>query len=103
VYNFWEHVVGNIYLGAQLNILLLLIKLYGLIKVLLGFSINVNFTLFMFGFMAYYSYTFRVWMAPHKGFWHLFVKLLIMNFFIATVYMTGLSLTGIMTPWWAFK
>lgn len=102
VYNFWEHVVGNIYLGAQLNILLLIIKLYGVLKVSLGYSITVNYTLFMFGFMAYYSYTFRVWMAPHKSFWHLFVKLLIMNFFIASVYMTGLSITSIMSPWWDF-
>jgi hypothetical protein len=101
-YNYWEHFLGNTYLAAQLNIFLLVIKLAGLIKVAMGLQPGINFTVFMFIYMIYYSYCFRVWMAPHKHWWALFFSLLVMNFFLSTVYMTGLSLTGMMSPWWNF-
>jgi Protein of unknown function (DUF3667) len=101
-YKYWEHFLGNTYLAAQLNIFLLAIDFFGFLKVVLGFSPNTSFTGFMFLYMFYYSYCFKVWMAPHKNRWSLLFSLLIMNFFLATIYMTGLSLTGLMTPWWNF-
>ena len=49
-------------------------------------------------FMFYYSFTFVKLMWPfvdRKGIsWRLFV----MNFLLATIYMTGFSISGIMTP-----
>jgi hypothetical protein len=99
-YNYWEHFLGNTYIAALLNILLVCIKLFGVVKTIFGYHPSVNFTFFMFIFMFYYSYCFRVWMAPHKGRWHLFGKLLIMNFFLSLIYITGFSLSGIMSPWW---
>jgi Protein of unknown function (DUF3667) len=101
-YNYWEHFLGNTYLAAQLNIFLLVIKLFGLMKVSLGLSLGTNFTAFMVLFMFYYSYCFKVWMAPRKSRFDLFFRILIMNFFLATIYLTGLSLAGLMTPWWNF-
>ncbi len=102
-YNYWEHFLGNTYLAAQLNIFLLTIKLFGLLKVLLGFGPDTNFTVFIFIYMLYYSYCFRIWMAPHKYWRSLFFSLVIMNFFLASIYLTGLSLAGLMTPWWDFS
>lgn len=99
-YNYWEHFLGNTYLAAMVNFIYLAIKILGLIKVALGMKYGVNFTLFMFGFMFYYSYAFKVWMHPRKNFWSLFFTLLVMNFFLSTIYMTAFSLTGIMSPWW---
>lgn len=99
-YNFWEHVIGNIFIAAQLNIILLSIKIFALIKVLLGFNPAVSFTVFMFIFMFYYSYCFKEWMRPHQSWWKLFFTLLLMNTFLSFIYITGFSLTGIMTPWW---
>jgi hypothetical protein len=99
-YNYWEHIIGNMFLAAQMNVILLIIKIFTLGKVFMGYSPNTNFTVFMFIFMFYYSYCFKVWMEPHKKRWSLFFTLLLMNTFISLVYLTGLSLTGIMSFWW---
>jgi Protein of unknown function (DUF3667) len=101
-YNYWEHFTANTFLAAQLNIMLLLIKFFAFFKVLIGLGPGVKFTAFMVLFMFYYSYCFRVWMAPHKNWWSLFFSFLIMNFFLSLIYMTGFSLTGIMEAWWKF-
>jgi hypothetical protein len=99
-YNYWEHFVGNTYMAAQLNVLQIFAKLFTLFKVALGYNTSLNYAIFMFGYMFYYSYCFRVWMAPHKNRWSIFLVLLIMNFLLSLVYLTGLSLAGIIEPWW---
>jgi Protein of unknown function (DUF3667) len=99
-YNYWEHFLINTYLGAQTNILLLGIKLFGLIKVSLKWDPNVNFTFAMFLFMTYYSFTFVPLMRPFYRQGTISLKLLLMNLFLAFVYMTGFSVSGIMSPWW---
>lgn len=99
-YNYWEHFLVNTYLGAQTNILLLGIKLFGLIKVSLNWSPYVNFTFAMFLFMTYYSFTFVALMKPFYKRSTITLRLLLMNLFLAFVYLTGFSLSGIMTPWW---
>ncbi len=103
-YNYWEHFLANTYLTAQLNIILLLIKLYALIKLLItGEFAAVNFSFFMFLFMAYYAHTFVGWMHPLKPWWKGVLRITAMNFCLASIYMTAFSLVGIMTPWWRFN
>lgn len=99
-FNYWEHFLANTFIAAMVNFLFLAVKLFGLGKIFLGMSVGVNFAAFMFFFMLYYSYSFKVLMAPHKGFWKLFFTFLIMNFFLSLIYLTAFSVTGIMTPWW---
>ncbi|MCU0321668.1 MAG: DUF3667 domain-containing protein [Chitinophagaceae bacterium] len=101
-YNYWEHFLGNTYLAALLNVLLVFYKLFGLAKVFLGLGYSINIAAFMFIYMFYYSYAFRKWMAPTTGFWPMFFRLLLMNFLLSFIYITVLSVTGIITPWWNF-
>jgi len=103
-YNYWEHFLANTYMAAQLNVILLLIKLYSLLKLLITHELaGVNFTFFMVIFMFYYGFTFSYLMRPFKSRGRGIVAIGVMNFFLAFVYMTGFSLAGIMQPWWDFK
>jgi hypothetical protein len=100
-YNYWEHFLGNTFMAAQLNVIMLGMRLLGLIKVFIGLNEGVNFTLFMVVFMFYYSTAFEQWMKPHrlkKG--QLFLKLFAMNFLLVFIYLTAFSLLGVMHPWW---
>jgi hypothetical protein len=54
----------------------------------------------MFFFMAYYGHALGGLMVQRNGFVKNIFILLVMNFFLATIYMTAFSLTGIITPWW---
>lgn len=102
-YNYWEHFLINTYIAAQLNIILLVIRIWGFIKVATGMAPGVNFSLFIAGFMTYYAIAFRVLMQPFGGKWKAFVYLLLMTVILAFVYLTALSFTGIMEPWWKLK
>jgi hypothetical protein len=99
-YNYWEHIIANMFLAAQLNVLLLLIKIFSVAKLYLGYNPNTNFTVFMFLFMGYYSYCFVAWMGQKKERLKLFFTLLLMNTILSFIYLTAFSLTGIMTKWW---
>lgn len=99
-YNYWEHFLINTYVAAYLNIFFLLIKFVQLIKYQFFNSYTVNYTIFMFFFMAYYGHVFGSLMHKKGSFWKIFFIMLVMNFFLASIYMTVFSLTGIMTPWW---
>ncbi len=102
-YNYWEHFLINTYMAAQLNIVLVLIKAYSLLKVSITHgSPEVNFTAFITFFMCYYGFTFGYLMRPVTNNFPGFLRILVMNFFLAIVYSTGFSLTGIMEPWWKF-
>jgi hypothetical protein len=102
-YNYWEHFLANTYVAAQLNILLVLIETFRLLKVLVSNDYSsVNFTLFMVLFMFYYAYTFRVLIQDFKSSIGAFFILFGMNCLLVIVYLTGLSLVGIMSPWWHF-
>jgi hypothetical protein len=102
-YNYWEHFLVNTYLGAQLNVLLLLIKISGLVKLLITHdSPEINISIFMTLFMLLYGFTFGGLLAPAtRGFKGALI-LMLMNFVLVWVYITGLSLIGVITPWWDF-
>lgn len=102
--NYWEHFLINTYMAAQLNIILLLIKIYGFIKLAItGEFSGVNFTFFMVLFMIYYAVAFSSIAKPFSKRWKGALTIFLMNFLLASTYMTAFSLAGIMAPWWNLK
>ncbi|CAN5631332.1 hypothetical protein BH11BAC3_BH11BAC3_08160 [soil metagenome] len=96
-YNFWEHILINTYLAAQLNVLLVIINVFSLLKYLITGSAGYSVTVFMTGFMVYYALTFSGLMnATEKGF-TLGIKLGVMCFLLASVYITAMIFAGIVT------
>ncbi|MEP6711489.1 MAG: DUF3667 domain-containing protein [Ferruginibacter sp.] len=94
-YNFWEHILINTYLAAQLNVLLVLINLFSLLKYLITGSGSYSITVFMTGFMVYYALTFSGLMKQGKrGFIH-GLKLGLMCFLLSSVYITAMIFAGI--------
>jgi hypothetical protein len=99
-YNYWEHFLVNTYLAAYLNVFFLIINVFSVVKFYVTGSGNINYTFFMFFFMAYYAHAFGGLLTEKGKFMQTFLRLFIMDFFLATIYMTAFSFTGIMTPWW---
>lgn len=99
-YNYWEHFLINCFLATYLNVFFLFINIYQLAKYFITNSLEVNYTSFMFLFMAYYGFTFGRLMKEKENFLKIVLRLALMNFLLVLVYMTAFSLTGIMTPWW---
>lgn len=101
-YNFWEHTLVNTYLAAQLNLIVILLQLFILIKFLITGSPRYPYlvftTIFMTGFMTYYATTFSTLMRQKESSWLLGVKLGVMCFILATIYATGMAFAGITSP-----
>ena len=103
-YNYWEHVIANTYIAAQLNIMQVLIYLTAYLLVLIKKQfINIDFALFvpffMTAFLYMYGATFGYLMRDaHKTFW-LILTITLMNLVLFFIYFTGFQLTGIMRPW----
>jgi Protein of unknown function (DUF3667) len=99
-YNFWEHILINTYLAAQLNVLLVLISLFSLLKYLITGSASYSITtitIFMAVFMFYYAFTFDGLMnTENKGF-SFGIKLGLMCFLLASVYITAMIFARIIT------
>lgn len=101
-YSFWEHMLINTYMAAQLNVLVILIQLFILIKYFITGSAHYSYpfftSVFMTGFMTYYAKTFSVLMKQKEGPWKLGIKLTVMCFILATIYATSMALAGITSP-----
>jgi hypothetical protein len=90
-YNFWEHLLLETYIVAQFNIALIVIH----IATYLG--IGSSFTPYFVLYFTYVGFTYGQFFTQVKWeFWLIFVCMILQ----ATLYTTGLSLSGIMTPWW---
>ena len=96
-YNFWEHILINTYLTAQLNVLLVLISIFSLLKFLITGSAGYSITVFMTVFMVYYSLIFAGLMKMKKNEFILGLKLGLMCFLLASVYITAMIFAGIVT------
>lgn len=96
-YNFWEHILINTYLAAQLNVLLVLISIFSLLKYLITGSAGYSITVFMTVFMVYYSLTFAGLMKTKKNGFIMGLKLGLMCFLLASVYITAMIFAGIVT------
>ena len=94
-YNFWEHILINTYLAAQLNVLLVLISIFSLLKYLITGSANYSITIFMTVFMVYYAFTFSSLMKTEKKGFSLGLKLGLMCFLLSSVYITAMIFAGI--------
>lgn len=94
-YNFWEHLLINTYLAAQLNVLLVLINVFSLFKYLITGSDSYSITMFMGVFMIYYAFTFSGLMSSENRGWLLGLKLGLMCFLLSSVYITAMIFAGI--------
>lgn len=103
-YNYWEHFLVNTYLTAQLSVLLFLIEIYKC-TVTLIYKERISFTYFWFitGFMFYIAFVFRNMLAVKGHRLKYTLKFILLCFLLAFVYMTGMSLVDVMTPWWGDK
>ncbi len=101
-FNYWEHFLINTYLASCLNIFFLLIKIVLLIKTYYGTLENINYTWFMTLFMTLYGFAFAQLMDERKHRLKSILKIVCLNFILATFYMTAFSVTGLMNPWWDF-
>ncbi|MEO7443975.1 MAG: hypothetical protein ABIT96_09480, partial [Ferruginibacter sp.] len=94
-YNFWEHIFINTFLAAQLNVLLVVISIFSLVKYLLTNSGSYSITVFMTVFMIYYAITFSGLMTTGKNGLTLGLKLGLMCFLLSSVYITAMIFAGI--------
>ena len=98
-FNYWEHFLVNTYMAANLNIFLLLISIVQLARYYFFNSYEVNVIFFMCFFMAYYGHAFGSLMADSGKLAKNILILGIMNFFLASAYMTAFYYTGILHAW----
>jgi hypothetical protein len=100
--NFWEHVLVNTYLSAQLNVIVILTQVVALIKYLITGSSVYPYTIFMVvfmsAFMTYYATTFSTLMRGREARWKLALKIALMCFILGAVYSIGMGIAGINTP-----
>jgi hypothetical protein len=96
-YNFWEHILINTYLAAQLNVLLVLISVFSLLKYVTTGSASYSISIFMTLFMVYYATTFSGLMKTGKKGFSLGLKLALMCFLLSSVYITAMIFAGIIT------
>jgi hypothetical protein len=90
-YNFWEHLLLETFIVAQFNIVLIIVRLADY----WGFS--TSFTPYFFLYFTYVGFTYGYFFAKVKREALLIFMCLLLQIFI---YLTGLSLAGIMTKWW---
>ncbi len=103
-YNFWEHFLVNTYLTAQLSIFLLLTSIYKYAKIVITKGVNFEFTYlwFMIGFVIYIVRVLNKLIYLDKKGFQLAIELksILLGILLTFIYATGMSLIGIMTPWW---
>lgn len=101
-YNYWEHFLVNTYLTAQLSILLLATQIYGGAKVLIMKEEGIGFSYIWFitAFLFYIVFVFKNMLNPKAHRLAYSAKFFLLAFLLALVYLTGMSLAGMMTPWW---
>jgi Protein of unknown function (DUF3667) len=99
-FNYWEHFLVNTFLAAYLNVFFLILSIYQFAKYYITEDYQVNYSMFMFLFMAYYGYAFAKLMNRKGTLLQNILIIALMNFLLATIYMTAFSLSGIMQPWW---
>ena len=104
-YNYWEHIVMNTYIAAQMNIIIILIKLVGLITVLFthrlaGINMSVFLTIFISGLLYMYGAVYGyIMLYSFKKKWQFFALIILMNFILANIFMNLFVYAGISSPW----
>ena len=107
-YNYWEHFISNTYIAAQLNIMLVLINVVGLIAILFtknftGMNFGIFIAIFMSAFLYLYGAAFGyIFMPTINGKYRVLrisLVLTLMNTILFVLYFIGFNITGIMRPW----
>ena len=107
-FNFWEHIIVNTYMAAQLNIMLVLVNLVALIIVLLthkrgnidfGIFIYIFMTAFLYLYGSVFGYVFKETIKGKYRSFQLSFTITLMNFALLALYVLGFRLAGIMSPW----
>jgi hypothetical protein len=102
-YNYWEHFLVNTYVTAQLTLVFLLMEIIRFIQVIItkGASSGFNVGLIITPFMFYIAFIFRNLIQPNKGQRLKYsLEFTLICFLLAFIYITGMSITGIMNKWW---
>ncbi|HEX2617485.1 MAG TPA: DUF3667 domain-containing protein [Flavobacteriales bacterium] len=94
-YNYWEHAVANTYLTAQFNLLLILGQLFALFN-----QGRFSFTPLLVVFFTYITVVYTRLLAAPPAHRTPVLRTIAMTLVIVLLYITGLSLAGMMTPWW---
>ena len=95
-FNYWENIVLNTYITAQFNLLIIVAQFS---RIFLNGT--VSYTPYLIIYFTYLGYVYSKFFSVNiKNRFLYALKLIALNFIIVFVYTTGLSLAGIMTPWW---
>lgn len=95
-YNYWENFILNTYIVAQFNLFFIAYDIY----LLISGKVSGIYTYIIIAFMAYMVFTYyQFFYTARPGTAQFFIHLL-MYVLIALTIVTGLSLTGFMSPWW---
>jgi hypothetical protein len=90
-YNFWEHLLLETFIVAQFNIVLMLIYIAGYL------GLKSDFTPYLVFYFIYVGITYgQFFVKVKREFWLINLCIFLQVF----LYITGLSLSGIMTRWW---
>lgn len=95
-YNFWENVIMNTYLTAQFNLLLIVASMAQVVK-----GGALSYTPFLVVYFTYLAIVYSMFFKTgHSAPWAHTLRIIVLIVVICFVYITGLSLAGMMTPWW---
>jgi Protein of unknown function (DUF3667) len=102
-YNYWEHFLVNTYVTAQLTIVFLLMQIITCVLVIItnDDSVGFNVGLIITPFMFYVAFIFRNLVNPNKGHRLKYsLEFALICFLLAFIYISGMSITGIINNWW---
>lgn len=100
-YNFWEHIIANIYIAAQLNymwIFIQIVSIVGIVFIKHYFTIDLwwFFMFFMMLFLYLYGSVFGFLMSGFQNIWKLIVRLTLMNLALFYLYSIGFQIAGLL-------
>lgn len=94
-YNFWENIVLNTYLTAQFNLLIILAQVIRLFN-----HGSISYTPFLILYFTYLGFVYAKFFNKNQRKKIFGLKVFLLMILIVLIYTTGLSLAGMMTPWW---
>lgn len=95
-FNYWENIVLNTYITAQFNLLMIIAQITRLFT-----DGTVSYTPYLIVYFTYIGFVYSSFFTnPETKSVLTTLKMILLVFLIVMIYTTGLSLAGIMSPWW---
>jgi hypothetical protein len=94
-FNYWENVVANTYLVSQYNLVMIVLSLYAIVTR----THHLSFTIPLIIFLLYLGFAYGQLFSYKRKPVNILYNAALMAV-VVFLYLTILSLTGIMTPWW---